>query len=333
MSYYKNKIDQLSDIFGTVSIELHDSHLLVAGRSYPIVDDVIVLLEPEHYSPFLAQKLDTKVDRAGSFKFAPEIQSSFGAEWREFSTVLPEHEAEFHQYFDLVDLESLRGKRVADLGAGMGRWSYFLREIAGELVLVDFSDAIFEARETLRSSPNALFFMGDLTGLPFRNDFTDFLFCLGVLHHLPVPAIEQARRLSGYAPRILIYLYSALDGQPLYYRVLFKPIDILRRSLVLVRSERLRSLVAWLIAVLLYRPATFLFGALSWIGIIREPPFLHFYRRKSITRLRQDAYDRFFTGIEQRVSRRDIAKLEDTYKTVTVSTGLPFWHFLCHRDS
>jgi hypothetical protein len=43
--YYKNKIKTLSEIFGTSDIQLQESFINVAGRVYPIVDDVIILLE------------------------------------------------------------------------------------------------------------------------------------------------------------------------------------------------------------------------------------------------------------------------------------------------
>jgi SAM-dependent methyltransferase len=61
-------------------------------------------------------------------------------------------------------LESLRGRRICDFGCGIGRWSYFLRHRCRELVLIDFSDAIFAARENLRGASNALFFLADITG-------------------------------------------------------------------------------------------------------------------------------------------------------------------------
>jgi len=53
------------------------------------------------------------------------------------------------------------------------------------------------------------------------------------------------------------------------------------------------------------------------------------YKGKSLRRIRQDVYDRFFTRIEQRVTKASILKLCDTYGTVTISPNLPYWHFLC----
>jgi hypothetical protein len=42
-----------------------------------------------------------------------------------------------------------------------------------------------------------------------------------------------------------------------------------------------------------------------------------------------NAYDRFFTSIEQRVSRDEIMALRDTYGEVTISENIPYWHFVC----
>jgi hypothetical protein len=60
-------------------------------------------------------------------------------------------------------------------------------------------------------------------------------------------------------------------------------------------------------------------------------PLYEGYRGKSIKRTRQDAYDRFFTRIEQRVSRKEILSLTKHFARVDVSPRIPYWHFLCWR--
>ena len=47
--YYKDKLQALADVFGTTDIDLDDECLLVKGIRYPIVNDVIVLVEPAKY--------------------------------------------------------------------------------------------------------------------------------------------------------------------------------------------------------------------------------------------------------------------------------------------
>lgn len=62
--------------------------------------------------------------------------------WKECDGLLPYHEREFDEYFNLVDFRSLDDKRFRDLGGGMGRWSYMLLQWARcrEAVLRDFSE-------------------------------------------------------------------------------------------------------------------------------------------------------------------------------------------------
>ncbi|MBV9119084.1 MAG: class I SAM-dependent methyltransferase, partial [Chloroflexi bacterium] len=198
--YYSTKVEALRDVFGAREVEVQADRLIVDGRVFPVVNDVIVALSPDRYPAGWRGSASAQGD------FAPEIQFTFGAEWQTFNEILPEHRQEFEDYFDIVDLGSLAGARVCDLGCGMGRWSYFLAPHCRELVLADFSEAIFEARRNLRHVDNAIFVMADVRELPFRPGFADFLFCLGVLHHLPTNALDEVRSLSSLAPRLLIYL-------------------------------------------------------------------------------------------------------------------------------
>jgi SAM-dependent methyltransferase len=332
-AYYQDKLESLADIFGASSAALQDGWLHLEGRAYPIIDDVIVVLDPAHHPPGLRERLLSHrgSSTAGSVPFSEATQRSFGAEWDAFPEVLGEHATEFRQYFDLVDLGGLRRARVADLGCGSGRWSRFLESITRELVLVDFSEAIFVARRNLRGCPGAIFVMADVTQLPFRKDFADLVVCLGVLHHLPISALEMVRRLAGYAPRALIYLYYALDNRPVHYRLLLGAVTAARRLTCRVRSPRARAGISWAGTAGLYVPLVALGSMLRCLGLGGLVPLHDTYGGKSFRRMRQDFYDRFFTSIEQRFSRRQIQELEDTFAEVRVSEGLPYWHFVCLR--
>ena len=58
---------------------------------------------------------------------------------------------------------------------------------------------------------------------------------------------------------------------------------------------------------------------------------LHYYIGKSFDGIREDAYDKLLTRIEQRVSRKQIEELKNNFSSVRISDGLPYWHFLCER--
>lgn len=320
-------------MFGTHDVRLSSGTLHVRDRAYPVVDDVIVLLDPAQYPPALRSRIAAG-HSSGTSKpehFADDIQFTFGAEWESFPQILPEHRQEFDHYFDLTDTTALGGMRVCDLGCGIGRWSHFLQEKCRELVLVDFSEAIFVARKNLAGAHNALFFMGDLQVLPFRVDFADFLFCLGVLHHLPTNALDEVRALSRYSPLLLVYLYYALDNKPAAFRVLLAGVSALRGMLCRLRNPRLRSVLAWSAAIMIYKPLVVAGTVLRPVGLSRHVPLYEVYKGKSLRRIRQDAYDRFFTRIEQRFTRREIFGLCDTFSDVSVSESWPYWHFTCSR--
>jgi len=329
--YYQDKLHSLQEIFGTEQIEVTADRLTVDGRSYPILDDVIVLTAPSEYTAYVRQRLGQAATGAAGGAYAEDVQFSFGEEWKAYAELLPEHEQEFRQYFDLVELAQLRGKRVCDLGCGMGRWSHFLQAHVAELVLLDFSDAIFVARKNLASAGNCLFFMGDLQQLSFNPDFADLIFSLGVLHHLPTPCLDEVRKLKVYSPRVLVFLYYALDNRPWYFRALLRLVTAVRRLVCGVRSPWFRKLFSLAGTFGVYLPLVLLGRLLKPFGLASRVPLHDFYRSKSVQRIEQDVYDRFFTSIEQRVSRAEILALSDTFSRVRVSEGLPYWHFLCER--
>lgn len=321
------------DIFGASAVIPVNDGVEIDGTHFPIVDDVLVAL-PSDRRPRSVRRRITGTATASCDSTAPyasDIQSTFGAEWQAYPRILPEHHGEFNEYFDLIDLPSLRESRVADLGCGIGRWSYFLAPFCKEIILVDYSDAIFVARDNLRSVSNVVFIMADVLDLPFRDNAFDFAFCLGVLHHLPVDALAAARALSSLSPQHLFYLYYALDNRPAYYRPLLRIVTTVRRALSEVHNDSVRRSLSWLIALAVYRPLIGLGLLLRRVGREQYIPLTQTYSGKSLTRLRQDVYDRFFTRIEQRFTRLDILALRDTFATVELSAGLPYWHFRCSR--
>lgn len=329
--YYADKLESLRDTFGTSALTLEQDWLQVGERRYPIVDDVIVLLDEDEYPPELRARLGVAPEKKASPSkpFAEDIQSTFGDEWTLFPDLLPEHEAEFRNYFDLVDTNALGGQRVCDLGCGIGRWSFFLKDVCRELVLVDFSAAIFVARKNLQDCPRALFFMGNLNALPFRPGFADFLFCLGVLHHLPTDALAEVRNLKKYARVVLVYLYYALDNRPAHFRWLLAIVTAVRLVTAQIRNPTFRAAFTWLGACFVYAPLIWLGHLLEPLGLARYVPLHVDYKGKSLKRIQQDVYDRFFTRIEQRFARTQIAGLADTYAEVRISAHGPYWHFLC----
>lgn len=326
-------MEVLERIFDTKDIQLDEKSIKVDEVLYPIIDDVIVLIKPEYYTSFVQFNLGSEFKKSNEDEkeFSKDIQYTFGEEWKNYSNIKSEHKDEFSLYFDLVNVNSLSNSTVCDLGCGIGRWSYFLKDKCKDLILIDFSDAIFEARKNLKENNNCLFFMGDIKDLPFKNDFADLLFSLGVLHHLPTECIEEVRNLKKYAPNILIYLYYALDNRPFYFRLLLNFITGIRILVSKVKSKLFRHLFSKIICILIYVPLVSIGKIFEFIKLGKYIPLYDGYKDFSMNRIEQDVYDRFFTSIEQRVSQNDIYKLKDAFSEVEISQKIPYWHFLCKR--
>jgi ubiquinone/menaquinone biosynthesis C-methylase UbiE len=324
--YYTDKVPTLSRIFGTEDIEVRTDAVRVRSVTYPVVDDVIVLL-PEHLRPTRSVRRPD----AGA-PLASDIQETFGREWQRFSEVLPEQRQEFEQYFDIVDLGSLADALVCDLGAGMGRWSLLLAPWCRQQVLVDFSDAIFVARQNLRDVPGTVFVMADIADLPFVDDCFDFAMCIGVLHTLPFDPCGMVRSLGRLTPRLLVYVLYALDNRPPYFRALLRSVTAARRGLSRIEDERARRAVTEAITWGVYRPLTTIARLSRRLGSRRPLPLAD-EAHSSAEGLRQLVYDRFFTSIEHRVSAAEIRGLAATFDDVTISDDPPYWHFVCTRKS
>ena len=315
MTYYSEKKKQLEKIFGS-KITVGSDYLLIheTGKKYQIQDKVIIC-----DSSLLVEALD--------------VQKSFGEEWQAFNFIGSEHLEEFDRYFDLVKMSDLNDKVVCDLGCGMGRWASVLMNKASPkaLICVDFSDAIYECKNNLKDHNNVIFIKADILKHPFDNNFCDFMYCLGVLHHTTTPALKAVRALRSSSPQLLVYLYYSLDNRSVGYRSLFAFVNVVRKTLCSIKSNKFRLVASYVLAIMVYRPAVILGHILDIFGIGNSVPLYEFYKKKSIKRLAQDAYDRFFTSIEQRVSKLEILSLLDEFEDVQVSEGLPFWHFLLQR--
>lgn len=319
-AYYSDKHDLLGRLFGS-EVHLTDDGIEIDGRTFPVLDDVIIAL------PFARRP--TSGDGSGAVAdFAPEVQDTFGDQWQRFDDVTDEHRREFKQYFDLVRLEDLRSRVVADIGCGSGRYAACAAQYVGSLVLVDFSEAIFVARRNLSGHDRTIFVMADVLSLPFQPGAFDLVYSLGVLHHLPVPALDALRRILPLANQFLVYLYYALDNRPWYFQRVLAVADRLRRRLSRLRSPLARGAAVWTITLAAYWPMARLGSLLGPTGMQRRLPLAEFYAGKSLRRLRQDAHDRFLTPIEQRFTRSEIEAFHEDWK-VQVSENLPYWHFLC----
>lgn len=90
--------------------------------------------------------------------------------------------------------------KVLEGGCGTGRYIFYLRRLGIDIEGIDFSDRVIENLEKVKNSidPNAVFFKGDITRLPYQDNSLSGYISLGVLEHFiegPQKPIQEAYRV------------------------------------------------------------------------------------------------------------------------------------------
>lgn len=111
----------------------------------------------------------------------------FGEEWRQFSMLTPEYEAQFLSWIEPVKPDFFVNKVVLDAGCGKGRHMVqALKFGANEVIGVDLSHAVDTAFMHVGTDPRVHIIQADLFHLPLKQVF-DYAYSIGVLHHTPDP--------------------------------------------------------------------------------------------------------------------------------------------------
>jgi SAM-dependent methyltransferase len=257
----------------------------------------------------------------------------FGSEWQRFDQRgVPSEEmiGAFGEYFAIFPWDSLPRAAVGfDAGCGSGRWASLVAPRVGRLHCIDASaDALNVARKNLAGLDNVSFHETPLDAMPLADASMDFGYSLGVLHHLPDPEAGLAacvRKLKPGAP-MLVYIYYAFDNRPVWFRLLWRATDLLRRALSQAPFF-LKSAAAELLAILVYWPlarGAWLFERFH-CNVANWP--LSAYRWRSYYTMRTDALDRFGTRLEHRMSQAQIkAAMENSgLHQIRFSSAGPFW--------
>jgi SAM-dependent methyltransferase len=121
-----------------------------------------------------------------------QTAAAFGWQWTHFAEQHPEFEQQFLDWLHPIEPDFFRDKLVLDAGCGAGRHAYLAAKFgAREVIALDLSDAVEIAGRVLEPFDNAHVVQGDLLRPPLRassdRDGFDFIYSIGVLHHLPDP--------------------------------------------------------------------------------------------------------------------------------------------------
>jgi SAM-dependent methyltransferase len=256
----------------------------------------------------------------------------FGDEWERFDQSelsTAERKRIFNCYFSIFPWNTLPVNAVGfDLGCGSGRWAKEVAPRVGKLHCIDPSSALAIAKQNLTDRINCEFHTASVDSIPLDDASMDFGYSLGVLHHVPDTAAGIAAcvaKLKSGAP-FLVYLYYAFDNKPMWFRVMWRASDVLRK-VVSRLPHTLRFIASQILAVLVYWPLARSANVLEKLGVNVLNIPLSSYRKNSFYTMRTDALDRFGTQLEQRFTKKQIQGMMALagLDRIKFSHAVPYW--------
>ncbi len=181
-------------------------------QEFPIINDVPRLL----LSP-LREALLGNARTCGTDERQVKTALSFGFEWTRFPEMYEEWNRTFLDYMQPHRPEFFDGKKVLDAGCGNGRFAYYAAKYGAEVWAIDIGPAVEVAQRNTETSENVQVIQADLHDPPFAPESFDFIYSIGVLHHLPDPeaAFHNLLRYLKPGGEAQIYLYWKPEGQPI----------------------------------------------------------------------------------------------------------------------
>jgi SAM-dependent methyltransferase len=218
---------------------------LSCGQVFPITGGIPRLLPPE---------LSREKQRTAR---------AFGWEWKHFVEMHDAYEEQFLDWLWPLERDYFKDKVVLDAGCGIGRHAFFAAEYgARDVIGMDLSAAVETAYQNVGHLPNAHVIQADIYNPPFRRDgpggLFDFIYSIGVLHHLPDPrgGFDSLLRLVRPQGSIFAWVYGYEDNA-----LVHNVITPVRRLLTSRLPPGVVAKIAWPPAVLLqalvrgvYRP-------------------------------------------------------------------------------
>lgn len=235
---------------------------------------------------------------------------SFAYEWRHFDIDPQEMEGNFWGYFQFFAPAFFSGKRVLEVGPGMGRHTFHLARHAHTVIAADIGDAIQVTRKNTATCRNVHCLRSDVYALPFRPESFDLVCAIGVLPCVPDPelALRELSRFARPGGTVHIYVYWALEKAPAWQRSLLRAVNSTRRITTRLPYPVL-SAISWVVSVGGYAAFSLPYRYLSrWrrTSLMADKLPLQRYAADGFRVCHNDQFDRLSAPIEHRHTRSEV---------------------------
>lgn len=254
-------------------------------------------------------------------------QRSFGYQWTRFGEMQDQFKEDFLHYIHPISPDFFEGKRGLDAGCGFGRHLYHARRFGAKMIGLDFSHAIKRAKEITDGLEGVHLIQGDLQMPPFRLRSFDFVYSIGVLHHLPDPegGFHSLLPLLRPGGAVFIWLYSKSRR---FSNTLLEAVRALTSRLPLSLTRVLSlagALIDWWVFILPYRFGHRLFGpAIDRVMF----PRIKRYARYPFQVVYADWFDRLSAPVRHYFDGEDLTEWAARAGLVNIrisATGLYGW--------
>jgi SAM-dependent methyltransferase len=271
------------------------------------------------------------------------VIDGFGHEWAAFDYAETETaealDAQFVAYCAPIDLSQFDPATAiaGDFGAGSGRWSSRLAPHFSLVYALEPSDGASTVLKKKFADDPKIVVLQETVGvnsIPVGS--LDLAMSLGVLHHIPdtglaIKDVSCSIKPGGF---FLCYLYYSLENKPLYYRLIFIAVNVVRRVISSL-PQPVKRVSATTIAAFVYWPLARISKLLTKLGRNTSNFPLHHYADMPFVMLANDALDRFGTSLEQRFSKAQITEMlraaDFDLATLKFSEIEPFWTFAVQK--
>jgi len=248
----------------------------------------------------------------------------FGYEWQKFAENYNEYEDQFLDWIAPVTPDFFKDKVVLDAGCGKGKHSVIAESFgARAIAAIDYGlGSIESARRYIRQyakHPEKIqLIRADIRRLPFKPETFDYVYSIGVLHHLPDPKEGFLKLASLVKPggSMSVWVYGYEGNALVRYTV-----EPLRRYVTSRIPQGLLLSIAWFITVPAFVVAKFVYRPINALApklYVKLPmaAYIRMWFDFPFKEIWNIIYDQLVTPITHYISREDI---EDWLQTAGIT--------------